>query len=314
MNKKAMFAALSAGAIAGTGAGLILGVPGLTSAANDTTESSTDVLSAATIDLDADGTDGYRGGHKGGRGKLASPETLAEVLGVDVETLRTEFAAGKSIADIAAEQGIEIDTVVDALISELETHLDEHVADGSLTEDEAADKLANAEAMISERVNEVPQMGGRGHGFRPGAQLSATVLDMLGVDAATLREAFAAGQTVADVASENGVDVNDIVSALVDERATHLAEHVVDGSLTQEEADEKLADAEAMITERLNTVPQAGVDGERGGKGHGGKGHGGKGHGGRHHHAGDDHLDDGVTTESDATSGANFSNFLNSDA
>ncbi len=301
MKKKAMFAALSAGAIAGTGAGLILGVPGLTSAANDTTEPSTDTLSAATIDFDVDDADAYRGGHKGGRGKLASPETLAEVLGVDVETLRAEFAAGKSIADVAAEQGIEIDSVVDALISELEAHLDEHVADGSLTEDEAADKLANAEAMISERVNEVPKMGGRGRGFRPGAKMSTTVLDMLGVDAATLREAFAAGQTVADVASENGVDVNDIVSALVDERATHLAEHVADGSLTQEEADEKLADAEAMITERLNTVPQAGVDGERGGRGHGGKGHGGKGHGGRHDHANDDHLEDVVTTEGDAT-------------
>jgi hypothetical protein len=98
---------------------------------------------------------------------------------------------------------------------------------------------------------------------------------MLGVDAATLREAFAAGQTVADVASENGVDVNDIVSALVDERATHLAEHVADGSLTQEEADEKLADAEEMITERLNTVPSVAFDG---GRGHGGKGHGGVGH------------------------------------
>jgi len=304
MKKKAMFAALSAGAIAGTGAGLILGVPGLTSAANDTTESSTDVLSAATIDLNADGADSHHGGHKGGRGKFASPETLAEVLGIDVETLRAEFAAGKSIADIASEQGIEIETVVDALVAEVETHLDEHVADGSLTEDEAADKLAKAEAMISERVNEVPQMGGRGHGFRRGAQLSTTVLDVLGVDAATLRDAFAAGQTVADVASENGVDVNDIVSALVDERATHLAEHVADGSLTQEAADEKLADAEAMITERLNTVPPAGFNGRRSGMGHGG----------RHEHADDDHADDGVSIESGATGGSDFSNLLNSDA
>ncbi|MBL6636103.1 MAG: hypothetical protein ISP35_07895 [Ilumatobacteraceae bacterium] len=232
MKKKAMFVALSAGAIAGTGAGLILGVPGLTSAADDSSKSSAEVLSASTVDRDADGTHAHHGAHKGGRGKMASPETLAEVLGVDVETLRGEFAAGKSIADVAAEQGIELETVVDALVAEVESRL-------------------------------------------RGAQLSATVLDMLGVDAATLREAFAAGQTVADVASENGVDVNDIVSALVDERATHLAEHVADGSLTQEEADEKLADAEAMITERLNTVPSVAFDG---GRGHGGKGHGGVGH------------------------------------
>jgi len=79
--------------------------------------------------------------------------------------------------------------------------------------------------------------------------------------------------------------------------------------LTQEAADEKLADAEAMITERLNTVPPAGFNGRRSGMGHGGKGHGG-----RHEHADDDHADDGVSIESGATGGSDFSILLNSDA
>ena len=299
MKKKALFATLSAGAIAGTGAGLILGVPGLTSAAGD---SSDDASTGSMVEtIDGESHHGRRGGH----GRMASAETLSEVLGIDAEALRSEFAAGKSIADIAQEQGIEIETVVDALVAEVETHLSEHVADGSLTEDEAAEKLADAEAKISDKVNEVQMVDGRGPRSGPRGALSETVLEMLGVDAETLKEAFAAGQSVADVAAENGVDLNDIVSALVDEKAAHLAEHVADGSLSQEEADERIADAEAKITDRLTTVPPARSEGPHRPMG------GDRGHAVHVDIAGSNigPMDDGA-----ATGGTGFDNLLNSDA
>lgn len=251
MKKKALFAAMSAGLLAGTGAGFVLGVPGLTSAAGDVETGSIDKRSS-------DDADGRHGRGKGKGGKMGSPETLATALGVDTETLRSEFAAGKSIADIAAEQGIAIDTVVAALVADLEEHLNEHVADGSLTEDEAAEKLASAEDRISEKVNEVPPTRDRNSGPRRGGQLPAAVLEMLGIDGPALREAFSEGKSVADIAEENGVEIGDIVGALVDERAARLAEHVADGSLTEDEAAEKLEAMEAKITERLNTVPEAG--------------------------------------------------------
>ena len=251
MKKKALFAAMSAGLLAGTGAGFVLGVPGLTSAAGDVETGSIDERSS-------DDADGRHGRGKGKGGKMGSPETLATALGIDTETLRSEFAAGKSIADIAAEQGIAIDTVVAALVTDLEEHLNEHVADGSLTEDEAAEKLASAEDRISEKVNEVPPTRDRNSGPRRGGQLPAAVLEMLGIDGPALREAFSEGKSVADIAEENGVEIGDIVGALVDERAARLAEHVADGSLTEDEAAEKLEAMEAKITERLNTVPEAG--------------------------------------------------------
>ena len=254
MKKKALFAAMSAGLLAGTGAGFVLGVPGLTSAAGDV---ETDSIDERSSDGAEDGADGRHGRGKGKGGKMGSPETLATALGVDTETLRSEFAAGKSIADIAAEQGIAIDTVVAALVADLEEHLNEHVADGSLTEDEAAEKLASAEDRISEKVNEVPPTRDRNSGPRRGGQLPAAVLEMLGIDGPALREALSEGKSVADIAEENGVEIGGIVSALVDERAAHLAEHVADGSLTEDEAAEKLEAMEAKITQRLNTVPEA---------------------------------------------------------
>ena len=286
MKKKALFAAMSAGLLAGTGAGFVLGVPGLTSAAGDV---ETDSIDERSSDGAKDGADGRHGRGKGKGGKMGSPETLATALGVDTETLRSEFAAGKSIADIAAEQGIAIDTVVAALVADLEEHLNEHVADGSLTEDEAAEKLASAEDRISEKVNEVPPTRDRNSGPRRGGQLPAAVLEMLGIDGPALREALSEGKSVADIAEENGVEIGEIVGELLHERSVHLAEHVADGSLTEDEAAEKLEAMEAKITELLNTVPEAG-EGLRGPK------HDGDGHGDfrRGHH---DHADDDAVAE-----------------
>ena len=115
--------------------------------------------------------------------------------------------------------------------------------------------------------------------------LVTAVLEMLGIDGPALREAFSEGKSVADIADENGVEIGDIVGALVDERADHLAEHVADGSLTEDEAAEKLEAMEAKIAERLNSVPGAG-ERLRGPK------HDRNGHGefrrGHHNHADDD--------------------------
>ncbi len=43
--------------------------------------------------------------------------------------------------------------VVDAIVDEMTDRLDAAVADGRLTEDEAAEKLADAEERIADRVN-----------------------------------------------------------------------------------------------------------------------------------------------------------------
>jgi len=119
--------------------------------------------------------------------------------------------------------------------------------------------------------------GPGGRGGRGGEQM-ATVAEVIGVDAEALREAFAAGQSVADVAEANGVALDDVVAAVVEQMETHIAEHVAEGELTQEEADAKLADAADTVTERLSSVPA-----ERGMGDHGGRrGPGGRGEHGPH--------------------------------
>jgi hypothetical protein len=99
----------------------------------------------------------------GGRGHhmMLGLDTAASALGVSVEDLRTALGDGKSIADVAAEQGVDVQTVIDALVAQASTHLDEAVAEGRLTEEEAATRKTEVTEKITELVN---QAGG----LRPG--------------------------------------------------------------------------------------------------------------------------------------------------
>jgi polyhydroxyalkanoate synthesis regulator phasin len=110
---------------------------------------------------------GGRGPGFGGHGHhmIVGLDTAATALGVSTEDLRTALADGKSIADVAAEQGVDVQTVIDALVAQASAHLDEAVADGRLTEEEAATRKTEVTEKITEVVN---QAGGLRPG-RPGA-------------------------------------------------------------------------------------------------------------------------------------------------
>lgn len=112
--------------------------------------------------------------------------------------------------------------------------------------------------------------GGRGgHGPGPGLAVAAKAL---GMDEAALKTELQANKSVADVASEKGVDINTVITSMVDDLKTHLSQEVTDGTHTQAEADAKLSEATTRITEAVNTkgLPHGGPGG-RGGR-HGGPG------------------------------------------
>ena len=96
-------------------------------------------------------------------------ETLTEVLGLERDELREALAGGQTIAEIAEANGVEVQAVIDALVAELDEHLAQAVADGRLTDDEAAEKRADAVERITAMVNGELELGRPGHhGPRPG--------------------------------------------------------------------------------------------------------------------------------------------------
>ena len=62
-------------------------------------------------------------GRRGPRGLRGNVDTLTEALGVTADELRDARQAGESIADVAEAQGVDVDTVVAAIVSDIEEHL-----------------------------------------------------------------------------------------------------------------------------------------------------------------------------------------------
>ena len=75
-----------------------------------------------------------------------------------------------------------------------------------------------------------------------GASTSKRLRAAIGIEVDALREALRNGQTIAEVAEANGVEVQAVVDALVADAIARIDEAVANGRLTQEEADEKKAE------------------------------------------------------------------------
>jgi hypothetical protein len=86
----------------------------------------------------------------------------------------------------------------------------------------------------------------------------------IGISEDDLKTALQSGQSMADVATANGVDPQTVIDALVADAQAKLAEKVANGDITQERADEISAGLVERITDIVN---RAGFPGGPGGPG-----------------------------------------------
>ena len=204
MNKKLTAVGLTVGLIAGAGAGLILEMSGSAGAAiqtaavvepneddavtaegdrPDPTERLQEVLQPLVDDgtitqaqadavinaLQATGPQGRPGG-PGRPGHGAGFAVVAETLGLTEEEVRQAVTDGQTLAELAAANGSSAEELVDAILADIKSHMDEKVAAGELTQEAADAKLAEAEERVTEFVNNTkPPKGPRGPGGPGGA-------------------------------------------------------------------------------------------------------------------------------------------------
>ena len=118
-------------------------------------------------------------------------------------------------------------------------------------------------------------LGGFGMGgFGYYGTMPTILAEELGMTLDELSAALAEGKTVAEVAAEQGVSLDDLVATLVTQRAEVLSQAVAEGDLTQEQADGMLEEMTEHLTWRLENVGLGGPGGYGGGCGMGSRGWG----------------------------------------
>ncbi|MGG4455429.1 hypothetical protein [Brevibacillus porteri] len=183
-------------------------------------------------------------------GGFEKNEELLSLLKLDATELQEELKADKSLAAIAEAQGVTVDDLVALLVKQQETQLKEAVAAGKLTQ-EQADKM-NEKA--SERVKEMVQNThhGRGPGKGMGIEKNEELLSLLKLDADKLKKEQKAGKSMATIAKEQGVEVDDVIELLVGQHEVKLKEAVKAGKLTQEQADKRSEELTAMVQKMVD--------------------------------------------------------------
>jgi len=81
-------------------------------------------------------------------------DVAAEVLGLEPADLIAELQAGKSIAELAEERGVEPQTIVDAFLADHQERLQEMVDAGWLTQEQADLMLDHMAEEVAEHINE----------------------------------------------------------------------------------------------------------------------------------------------------------------
>ncbi len=149
-DKKLLGAIAFTAALAGGGvAGLLLATPSVT-AAQEADDGSTD--DTTTEDSPTDDSTSER---REGCGFHAKPNlgVAAEAIGISEDDLRAALEDGQSIAAVAETNGVDVQTVIDALVADATTRIDDAVAAGDLTAEEGEEREADLAERITEVVN-----------------------------------------------------------------------------------------------------------------------------------------------------------------
>lgn len=158
--------------------------------------------------------------------------------------------AGQTMLDRVAEKlGIDSPTLRDAIESSASDEIDERLAAGELTQEQAdALKERLAEAPDDSLIGggrHGPGHGPGGHEFFFGGDELAT---FLGITVEELRmELQADGATLPTVAEAHGKSRDELKAFLTEQFSAKVAERVASGDLTQEEADARLAEKTANL-------------------------------------------------------------------
>ncbi|GMA65760.1 hypothetical protein NZD89_28515 (plasmid) [Alicyclobacillus fastidiosus] len=182
--------------------------------------------------------------------RISPMSDISNILGISSTTLQSDLKSGQSLAQIAQNQGISEQTLVSDIESAETSQLNQAVQNGKLTSAQEQNILSNLDSHVQQMVEHT---GGfqKGNGKWSGAtsgtkgswskgsssdagqqsQLS-NLSSILGISQSTLQSDLQSGQSILDIAQNQGISEQTLETDLTNNLQTQLDQAVSNGKLT----------------------------------------------------------------------------------
>ncbi len=190
---------------------------------------------------------GQRLGQRAPHPKANFIEPVADLLGMSVDDLRAELKSGKTLEEVVTEKGFTMADVANVVYDAAIEQLNQAVADGKITQGQADQIQQNLQERRDACINDGECQPPRGRAPRRGLspqkvfaqtfEMGLNVSDTLNMDPRDFLQSLRDGATLEDLATQQGVTMDDIADAIVAPLQEKLEQALADGKITQEQAD-----------------------------------------------------------------------------
>jgi len=187
------------------------------------------------------------------RGRTSLVGATAEVTGLSDEEVIAALNEGQTFADIAEGAGVDPQEIVDAAVAEHEARLQAAVDAGRLTNEQMEQMFEDVREHVTDELDEThePRLFGGGR-FGAGGLLGRSdggswttmfdvVAEAVGLDPSGLFTELHEGKSVAEIAEEEGVELEEVQNAIeaarIEGRKETIEEAVEDGRLSEEQGE-----------------------------------------------------------------------------
>ncbi|MCL6459702.1 MAG: hypothetical protein K6T85_17035, partial [Gorillibacterium sp.] len=207
--------------------------------------------------------------HTQGKGQIHAAQDYSEVttlLGITVDELKLALKSGKSLADLAGEQGIEVQKLIDLETKTLTAKLDQQLKDEKITQEQYDSRKAAIATSASEIVKGIYSNKGvknnlgnkAGQGVQGLYQFKAVVLtntdiaSLLGLTVTELSTQLKAGKSLAVIAGEKNVTVQSVIALEEKAITAALDKQLTAGTITQAQYDTWKTSVTKWVTAIVN--------------------------------------------------------------
>jgi uncharacterized coiled-coil protein SlyX len=195
--------------------------------------------------------DGQRGGRLGEDHQIYLMQAVMDATGLNLIEVSTQVRNGATLGEIVTANGGSIDAVAADAVAGVTEAINQAVADGRLTQEQADQALARITEVFTnvltgeardQALNRVMDVGI--------VQLAA---EQTGLNAREIAQQLRDGAALATILTDNGVDVTAFVTEATERAQARINLQVAEDRITTEQAAELMA----QFNEQLNTLLNA---------------------------------------------------------